>query len=65
MRINANGRSRREPCRNDRPVASPAMESDEKVMTYAEYRMLCAERGVKPLPNHTWQMWCEVLGIST
>jgi hypothetical protein len=45
-------------------MATRTEETDEDAMSYRNYLDLCAERGVKPLPCHSWQQWCEVLGIT-
>jgi len=56
-------RSQNEPRRNGHPGGIPDGEMDDDVMSYGEYRTLCAERGVTPLPRQIWEKWCEVLGI--
>jgi len=63
MPFNPTNRSQNEPRRNHSSVGIPAVERDEEIMSYGEYRALCAERGVRPLPRQSWQQWCEVIGI--
>ena len=40
-------------------------DTDENAMSYHDYLGLCAEHCIKPLPSHSWQQWCEVIGITT